>query len=380
MISKHLIRLLFLIAVVCGILSQLPFLLQTQTAEIFKAIWILPLVFCIFLNPRSFLSESLRFFYFFVFIFISYCLLANVVTNNEYFGTDIKNILISLMVFTISYSTWYEAGNQRFVNNICLFSLLATLILAYYIYRDYLAPSSIDATIYAYAAKNSAAQILLNTVLFLYCFKSKKKWLIIAITSLSAILIAEIFILRSRATLACVAFALIYFLFASDNRQFKRWIWFIFILSIFYLIYNPQLSESLYSNIILANRDSTDLNNISSGRIDLISIFWDKFRESAIWGNGNLYIDCFPVSILAQYGVLGFVIIVVFIYKIFRSILFMMKYNSRLYTVSFLLFSTILINSLFEAQPPFGPGMKCFMVWLSLGFSFAEFDKQKLTC
>ena len=31
----------------------------------------------------------------------------------------------------------------------------------------------------------------------------------------------------------------------------------------------------------------------------------------------------------------------------------------------------MMLNSLFEAKPPFGPGIKCFLLWLMLGFSLA---------
>ena len=39
---------------------------------------------------------------------------------------------------------------------------------------------------------------------------------------------------------------------------------------------------------------------------------------------------------------------------------------------AYVLYMSFLINALFEAYPPFGPGVKCFILWMVYGFALAE--------
>ena len=93
-------------------------------------------------------------------------------------------------------------------------------------------------------------------------------------------------------------------------------------------------------------------------------------------GTGKCYIDSFPIQILVKYGIVGLLFMSMFLYKI-TKIIFNFSRNNMLHLSSYLLLCVFLLNSLFEAYPPFGPGIKCCILWIFVGFSCAEITRLK---
>ena len=73
---------------------------------------------------------------------------------------------------------------------------------------------------------------------------------------------------------------------------------------------------------------------------------------------------------MLQFGFIGFVIVITYIGILFRKIV-KLDLQNNIHLATFLIFVAMVLNSLFEAWPPFGPGVKCFMLWMMLGFSLA---------
>lgn len=351
----------------------MPFLLGTDISEVLKLTWILPFLSCIFSKYRSIIPQASWSFIIFILFFASYCLLCEGITGHEYLGSDFRNIIISFGVFLVSYLVWTKNRSQEFLNQIIFVSLFCTAIVGGEIYVEFLSSYALDEYLYAYNSKNSISQILLNSIILFTCLKIRNKTFLVIGLVISAMLILEIFLLKSRATIVGLAFALIYFLFYTKDKKIKLYLRVAVAVVMIYIYYNSYLFDTLVDNIIIANRDSDDLNNISSGRIVLIEEAWNLFVKSPIIGVGNFYTDCFPVVILAQYGLIGGTIVFTFLLNIYYKILRVRRMHTMLVSAAFLLYTTILLNSLFEAQPPFGPGMKCFTVWMVIGFAFSEY-------
>ena len=81
-----------------------------------------------------------------------------------------------------------------------------------------------------------------------------------------------------------------------------------------------------------------------------------------------------PIAMVLQFGIFGAMIVLIFLAILTRKIVRFNRAN-QLHLVSYLLFIAMMLNSLFEAWPPFGPGVKCFMMWMMLGYSLAIGDK-----
>ena len=95
-----------------------------------------------------------------------------------------------------------------------------------------------------------------------------------------------------------------------------------------------------------------------------------------MFGIGGGYVDSFPFEILINYGIIGFITMAIFIVKLSRMVLRFNK-NNRICLTANILWVVFLLNSLFEAYPPFGPGIKCSLLWMTIGFSIAEIEKAK---
>ena len=135
---------------------------------------------------------------------------------------------------------------------------------------------------------------------------------------------------------------------------------------------SPTLYKTVVEGILFANRDASDLNSLSSGRVELLSSCIQLFLTNPFIGIGNKYFDCFPVIILTQYGMLGASIIFTFIGRVIKDCFCVLDKSNKLDLCAFLLMVTYLLDSLFEAQPPFGPGVKCFPLWMIWGIMLSN--------
>ena len=220
---------------------------------------------------------------------------------------------------------------------------------------------------YVYASKNSAAQFLLVglilvATLFYVRHRIASGFLIIAYAVL-------IFMMKSRATIAALAIYLIYFIFfivvSKRERNF-----YLFLVVIFGLVvvFNPDANHLIIQEIIFNNR-GTDMTTLSSGR----DLHWKTFRQEfgkyLFWGTGGTYLESMPLAVLMSYGVIGGVPILLFALKpLIYAIKNMWDKRYRIYSLLVVSISlTMLVNSIFEEQAPFGPGVKCYFLWLLFG-------------
>lgn len=107
------------------------------------------------------------------------------------------------------------------------------------------------------------------------------------------------------------------------------------------------------------------LDNFSSGRIGLYKEALQTFYDSPLIGTGNYYVDCSYISILAESGIIGFLLIeMVWWSQLVRSLIFASKNKNMFgyFVVSITVF--YIMESIGEANPPFGPGAAVFMYWL----------------
>lgn len=145
------------------------------------------------------------------------------------------------------------------------------------------------------------------------------------------------------------------------------------IMLIGFILINNNVYNNVVNGILLGARNANNLNDLSSGRLVRLLNNLPLLQNNLLLGIGIKYIDCFPFAMILQYGIVGASIIFGFIIKLSNYILLKIDTNNKIHLATFLLFVTYMINSLFEAQTPFGPGAKCFLLWMMLGFSLAEF-------
>ncbi len=92
-----------------------------------------------------------------------------------------------------------------------------------------------------------------------------------------------------------------------------------------------------------------------------------------IFGKGCVYLDCFPIAITIQYGIVGALIVFSFLaYVAYRISEIRPAKSAYLKQAAILLFWSFMTVSIFEAHVPFGTGVKCFALWMTLGMLSAQ--------
>lgn len=363
--------LLYLIAVICSMMSQLPFLVGTTIGTILKLSWILPLASLLFTRPADFFNKSLRPFFILLLVFAFYCFFMTAITGVTYTGSDLYNITLSFIIALISYAFWKNHSSQKFLTALGFVLMFCAVIIAYVVYNTSFIDYDLLAQQYAFDSKNSMGQILFASLLIGNVILIPKGKVIRVISIVISVYVFwVILVLKSRATFLSILFIVAYFCLKFNNKHIRRAIALICIASALWLVLNPDSWYTLYNGIILAGRDAHDLNDLSSGRITLIAKCWQQFGDHPLFGIGNEYADCFPLIILTQYGLVGATIVFGIVVYAYRRV---KKPSMEVVSLlAYLVYISFLINSLFEAQPPFGPGAKCFFVWMMFGFLLAD--------
>lgn len=370
----------FYFAVVCCIISQIFKALDLEGSGILKLSWLIPFTIFILFRTKHIFSKTISQYYVFLIVFVFYCACCEAITGASYIGADINNISISIFILATSYAYGMNVQNiEKSLNKLAWSFFAASFVYGIAVYIKFLMGADMFSIIYAYDDKNSAAQIFLSACVILFTlykpFNTMQK---IIMYTLIALLLYIMFILKSRATLVGFFLVIGYFIFAYNNKKVRYILFGSILLIILFIVTNPSLYRTVVEGILFANRDSSDINSLSSGRVEQMRKCIDLFFSSPLIGIGNKYFDCFPVIILTQYGIIGATIVFVFLGRRIKECYSLLNKTNMLDLCAYLLMATYLLNSLFEAQPPFGPGVKCFPLWMIWGIMLSNKNRNRV--
>jgi len=361
---------IFVLVAVLSIISQIPVIVLSPIGDWLKALWVIPFILSLF-DIKSTRIEGLLAFSLFFFLFAIFCLTLESITGTQYVGADFRNIAISFVIFVTSYLTFSSGSGPAIVKHLPLCLLMVGFFVSVFIVLNYELVGSLNTSLYAYKEKNSMSTILVAIIVLSgYLFKPNATiWKLIK-GLLMLIVSVVVLLLRSRATILGLFFAIYYYILALTNKRIKYLSIFLLILAVVLIVFIPSLNTVFWNQIMLAGRDQFDINDLSSNRVENIPALINLLSAHPFTGNGNMYFDCMPLIMLTQYGILGASIVFCFLLRIFVSLYKNRKCDS-IHISAFVLYCVFLINSLFEAQPPFGPGIKCYLLWVMVGFAFA---------
>jgi len=267
-------------------------------------------------------------------------------------------------------------GDNKILQIICGIMLLGGLMIAIQLYFNYLSQSDITNKTYAYGDKNSAGQILLSCAYLTFLFfNPQNKVFYWGSRGIAVILIIIMIMLRSRATLVSAAIMLGYYILTSNNKKLKWGLIILLVLGCGYIAINSNASEIIVQGILMGGRDASDVDSLSSGRILMFSIALQLIPQHPWVGCGKYYVDCLPLNILTEFGIIGLTILLGFLTLLFITL--RKEQNlSKIHQGAYVMYLSFLANALFEAQPPFGPGMKCFALWMLVGFALSCHDRK----
>ncbi len=314
----------------------------------------------------------------FAIIFLCTCLVLQIFTERIYLQSSIVYpYMLSVFVFFVGclYSNVY---NEIDMSKLYISYIISGAAVSIAVFLDAFSDGfSWFSRVYGYESKNSVSQIILTVVLLLVFADINKKIPTIIKSVTVILLIVLMGMLKSRASLVGIVVIIVYILFSKKVRKDLKIITFFatvtFVLAV---IFNPTLYEIVVDGIIIAGRSSENLNDISSGRLDMLGDFSRNFGDYWAFGAGRYYLESFPLSLLMQYGVFGCIPIVLYLILPFFIIGKMKNTANKPLIMAILI--CYYTNGLFEELAPLGPGVKCYFLWFLLGLEIVKPNRNLL--
>lgn len=276
--------------------------------------------------------------------------------------------MISLFIFILG--SWVsEYVNERVLENINRLFVVSIFLVSANIFVEFFGIGyNLSTRFYEYSSKNSVSQIIFTALILLiirYTPQNAVGWL----TKIGVIVFEMyvILLLRSRATLVSLLLCILVMVLARDtNRKMKAIICIVTLGVIVMLVVNEEFNNFIFNKVILANRSVANLNDLTSGRVSIISRFPQLIKGHWLTGIGPMYYECFPLSAILQFGIAGGILcIIISLQPLYKSFIF--RHTSDEWYLLFLIAIGYSVNGLFEGLAPFGPGVKCYYMWLLFG-------------
>ncbi len=362
-----------LLAITVGItnISQMPYLIENSfTRLVSLPFWLIMFIVCLFNGLITF-SNKVLFPIMCSFIFTIGILFLTLFTEYNYINTSMfYSYCLSIFVFFIGFWVSKKVDRQGFRYVISAYILTAVIVAVNIYFKCFRNSFSIMSNIYAYGAKNSISQIVFTALVFLSVVYTPKIKAMVLVKWIGVVFLTMLILsLKSRATILGIAIMFIIIIFFSRLKTNMKIAVILIIAIVAILLLNSTSFYNVFVNAILfVGRDPSNLNELSSGRMAQILSFPVLIKGNELFGVGDYYIESFPLDAWIQYGYLfGSILIIISIWPIIWGFRNLSKDDAI--NIAFIIIAcSYWVNGLFEQLAPFGPGVKCFMLWLMFGF------------
>ncbi len=362
------------LAVFLTIISQMPFLrviIGIDTQVIIFPVWALTLIVGLLFKGRIIFNKKSSLFLLLVVLFVFLILAFEIFTGNSYVANYVTYPLyVTLLIYLVGL-IYSSNVSSNCIQKIAYSYVLACLFLTIDILLEYFIGYSFATARYTYSSKNSASIIVLSGIIFtLYFIKPKRPFWKFTKLLLLVIFVALIVYTRSRAALVSLLVIPVLYLFSSKTKN-KNKIILLLLLSLFValVLLNRNVYNFLVKNILLKSTSDSinwDLDYVTSNRYSQITEAWSIFSKSNIFvGSGFYYVDCFYLNALVNYGLIAGIILVLIALCPIMALDHIVTKAEKITYVSIV--AVFLVNGFFEGLAPFGPGSKCFILWILFG-------------
>lgn len=312
-------------------------------------------------------------------LFFLLVFLLQLFSHKSYFGATCYSVALCLGLFLIG-ALLGQKYTQEDVRVICRWYVIAAVIIALIVFRKGIGIGFNLSSRQSFGVnKNSVGQILSTAVCILLIGLDKSKSRINSILRIvfSLFLVLMVFLIRSRTSILCFGIVILVIIAGKSTSNKVRWGIILGLIAVALVVaINPSLRNTLVYNILLANRDATNLDSITSGRIVIYSSFDELMRGHGLFGNGARYYESFYLSNFVQFGwIIGLYLDLFTIWMIYliRKRTIELDYHQLLYIVAL----SYSLNGVFEGLPPFGPGTKNLLLWLLFGIAMTHVSRVK---
>lgn len=310
-------------------------------------------------------------------VWLSICMAASMFGGKHLHGNYLQIMLVPVLV-TITANLYRDDITQDMVLSLCKTYVACALCFALWVHITYFPSYAnwLQMESYSYTQKNSAAQIWCSSIIIImFVIKPKIKserflWYGIAIYLLMISALSQ-----CRTALLGIGFA--GFIYVIKYTKHRFIVISIILLACLFMWNNQITRQFINQTFLLEKYAGADINTMSSYRIDYWQQALEAFSKSPLLGVGEWYVDCSYISVLAEGGIIGFVLIESIWLK---RIVIILKSKSTKMRFLVALVCFYLVESLLEGFPPFGPGVSSFMFWfLSESITCNENSKTVLT-
>lgn len=368
-----------IMAVFISVISQTPLFRESlgiDTQLIMLPFWALALLLTVKNNSKVGLGGSRNLFVLFSIVLVGITILS-LNFSVSYASSFTTSIIISAMMFLLGNLS-NDFLEDSYYNKLIYAYVIASCILAIDVYLKYFVGYNLETISYVFRAKNSAGQILLTAATMLLFQLEKKRFRLIKLMLIS-VFVVEIVLMRSRATL--ISMLIIPIVFLADSEIKKKYKWGIIggiILIMIIFTFNEKAYDLIINNVLFKSSDAIslskmDINFLSSNRVALIDEKIKYLDGHELVGLGStFYVDNFFVNAIGHYGIIvGVFVCILAIVPVISVSKINKLTGSNIDNDKVLLIKIItwiyVFNAFFEGWAPFGPGSKCFIMWLFLG-------------
>lgn len=264
--------------------------------------------------------------------------------------------------------------SERDVILIAVAFSVGAIAMCFSVYATYLVGADLSDRVYQYDSKNSAALIILTAAVFILHFGSGARLAIVRVL-LALVLVFSLVVvveLRSRATIFGAGIVIVVaILFKVPNRRVRVVASLLVVASVLLLL-NEQVYDTVVNGILLRGSSTGSLEDVSSGRASEWESFLLDMRGGELIGFGDEKRESLLLAAPLRYGMpIGLLLIALAYYPVVWGLLRIDR-RSSLYGPFVSIALAYGANGLFEQLAPFGPGAKCFMLWLLLGILMAN--------
>ena len=373
--NNKLINILLYGACLFSCLSQLPlFISGGMTQAVSFPLWIIGFLI-LFVNSGWKMDRSIMKLAMPSGVFAFIVLLASLFNGGGSYTSSslFYSFLISMFIFLIG-NMGGKYVTDEVLGNIYLFYIIGTVIVSVSVFVQYFGFGyDMSSRVYAYQSKNSFAQIIFTAVILLMIrFKPQKRIRTIIKWGLVAFEILLMVYLRSRATLVSFLVAVVILVLSKNTRRsLKALITIVCIALIVMMLTNESLNEAIFNNILFAGRDSSNLDDLTSGRITILQNFPELISGNWLFGIGSDYFECFYLSAILQFGFLaGAVLIYISFVPAYYGV--SLARTSENWYILMVIAIGYLVDGIFEGLTPFGAGIKCYFMWFLFGLLIAR--------
>lgn len=359
--SKRIVNIFMLkLAIIISVLSQVD-TIESIFRPVMYIVWLIVVAAGLIDRKLKIELSNYACKYLFLYsIWLIVCIVLSIIGTNHLSGNYLRVMIVpALMIITADL--YKDDMTLESLESLCKVYVVCAFTFAIWVHLTYFPSYAnwLQMQIYAYSQKNSAAQIWCSSILIIiFVLKPKSKIERTLWYGVAVYLFVVAALSQCRTALLAIGFAGI--VYAVRYTKYRAFITVIIIGICIFMWNNPVTRRFINQTFLLEKYAGADLNAMSSGRLDYWQEALGEFSRSPLVGVGKWYVDCSYISILAEGGIIGFIIIErLWIGRI--AGIFLSNSSTKRFLITLVCF--YLVESFLEGFPPFGPGVSSFMFW-----------------